>query len=111
MPPNDFAQGPELPAAGWKRREQMEADFASAVARQFTPSLDDSIRRPPSAIRHSRRPPGSANDGSAAARLCRARRARSVMAVPGTAVARSSYRLFTVRLPQPQHVGRVDRSK
>ena len=32
MPPNDFAQGPELPAAGWKRREQMEADERVTLA-------------------------------------------------------------------------------
>ncbi|MBA2433669.1 MAG: deoxyguanosinetriphosphate triphosphohydrolase [Chthoniobacterales bacterium] len=47
MRTNDFAQGAELPAAGWKRREQMEADERQTLAPYAQKSGDSRGRKFP----------------------------------------------------------------
>jgi len=45
MKTNEFARGAELPAAGWKRREEMEADEARALAPYATRSGESRARK------------------------------------------------------------------
>ena len=45
MKTNEFARGAELPAAGWKRREEMEADEARALAPYATRSGESRGRK------------------------------------------------------------------
>ncbi|MEO8438759.1 MAG: deoxyguanosinetriphosphate triphosphohydrolase [Spartobacteria bacterium] len=54
MPANEFAQGAELPRAGWKRREQMEADERLTLAPFAQKSGDSRGRKFPEA-RHEYR--------------------------------------------------------
>ena len=45
MKTNEFARGAELPPAGWKRREEMEADEARALAPYATRSGESRARK------------------------------------------------------------------
>ncbi len=47
MKTNEFTRGPELPAAGWKRREQMEVDEVRTLAPYATRSGDSGGRKFP----------------------------------------------------------------
>ncbi len=47
MQTNDFASGAELPATGWKRREQMEADERQTLAPYAQKSGDSRGRKFP----------------------------------------------------------------